>query len=127
MALRGLQAPGRKASPRGVFHGVKHHQDFALLSGKSLFLFLEVSAEAPEALFEFFPLLGFIPNSRNRFPYICRFLQVKIFLFPIFFSFLLFFIELRFLFMTDIGKLLQGLRLTASQSPEAECRSGRND
>ena len=26
---------GRKASSRGVFHGVKHHQDFALLFGKS--------------------------------------------------------------------------------------------
>ena len=26
--------PGRKVSPRGVFHSVKHHQDFALLFGK---------------------------------------------------------------------------------------------
>ena len=31
----GLHAPGRKTSPRGVFHSVKHHQDFALLFGKS--------------------------------------------------------------------------------------------
>ena len=34
-ALRGLHAPGRKARPRGVFHSVKHHQDFVLLFGKS--------------------------------------------------------------------------------------------
>ena len=37
-----LQAPDRKASPRGVFHGVKHHQDFALLFGKSLVFFIKI-------------------------------------------------------------------------------------
>ena len=92
-----------------------------------IFLFLEVSAEAPRLFFETFPHWDLLQIRVIDLLIFVDFLQVKISLFPIFFSFLLFFIELRFLFMIDIGKLLQDLRLTASQSPEAECRSGRND
>ena len=69
------------------------------------FLFLEVSAEAPR-LFLNFPPLGFIPNSRNISPYICRFFAGKDLFIPYIFLLLLFFIELRFLFMIDTGKLL---------------------
>ena len=92
-----------------------------------IFLFLEVSAEAPRLFFETFPHWDLFRIRVIDLLIFVDFFAGKDLFIPHIFLLSFIFHRAQIPFYDCIGKLLQGLRLIASQSPEAECRSGRND